>query len=69
MPNIASHDVDYISNVFILKLRLNKGMGWTQNVREPEGVTPHEYFNVAFCEVIWAPLWHRLTNCLTNLIS
>jgi hypothetical protein len=44
-------------------------MGWTQNVRDPKGVTPHEYFNVAYCEVRWAPLWHRLTNCVTNLFS
>jgi hypothetical protein len=34
--------------MFILKLRLNKGMGWTQNVSDPEGVTSHEYFDVAY---------------------
>ena len=37
-------------------------------VRVP-AVRQAEYFNIAFCEVSWAPLWHCLTNCLTNLFS
>lgn len=48
MPNIVSYDVDYISHVLILKLRLNKGMCWTENIQDPEEVTLHEYFNTAY---------------------
>jgi hypothetical protein len=56
MSNIVSFNVDYISNLFILKLRLNKGIGWTQNIRDPKWVTPHEHFNVHLRREVGTPV-------------